>query len=512
MITFAIVITTLTVGCPPRNDLSQSSGGNKVKLHPSFSDSTLELIDLNGGDTYPGEIIKVKVDIINNGKKEANNIKAKLILSDYFIAGEADISWDIDSIDAGEIKSLSTNLKVVKDITSDTSAWCSLQITSNKIESFTLPKYNMLICGVKPFDRYYIPIIGLHAIEDKIEIPIELYTGYFNHLCSTLKAFGFETITFMDLLNYLDFGKALPEKPVIITSDDGFQDLYINAFPILKKYDYKMTIFLVTGYIGNSEEDREVNSFDSDRPVPMRPILIWPEIIEMYKYGCEFQSHSVNHIRLGLASDEEFLYELIKSKNDIESRLGNQVLFFAWPYDNNSPSKYPLIPEAGYRGAVRAGYKKGIEDLRTININDIKRVEFNSYYLPQDYADYLKIHDIVIENESGSYLKETDEEFTLRYIIKNNNEQNIHISSLELELPPNIQFIGVDPDGYINQMPGLSQEKYMWVSNLYEVKGKNNIDLGVKLKALGPGKFIIKFRITTNNIYVKSDDVEIEIK
>ncbi|MBM3702536.1 MAG: hypothetical protein FJW63_06075 [Actinobacteria bacterium] len=453
-----------------------------------------------------------KLNIINNGKTEANNIKVKLILSDYFSTDGADINWDIGSIDASETKSLSTNLKVVRDITSDTVVWCTLQITSDGMESFTFPKHNMLIYGVKPFDRNYIPIIGLHAIEDKIKIPIELYTGHFDYLCSILKKFGFETITFMDLLNYLDFGKALPEKPVIITSDDGFQDVYTNAFPILKKYDYKMTIFLVTGYIGNSDEDRKVNSFDSDRPVPMRLILIWPEIIEMYKYGCEFQSHSVNHIRLGLASDEEFLYELTQSKNDIESRLGNQVLFFAWPYDNNSPSKYSLISEADYRGAVRAGYKKGIEDLRTININDIKRVEFNSLYSPQDYADYLKLHDIVIESKFGQYLKETGEEFTLRYIIKNNNEQNIHISSFELELPSDIQLTGMNPDSYINQMPGLNQGIYMWVSDLYEVKGKNEIDLGVKLKALGPGKFIIKFRITTNNIYIKSNDVEIEIK
>lgn len=451
-----------------------------------------------------------KLNIINNGKTEANNIKVKLILSDYFSADGADINWDIDFLGVGEIKSFSTNLKVAKDITSDTVAWCTLQITSDGMESLALPKHNMLIYGVKPFDRHYIPIIGLHAIEDKIKIPIELPTGYFDHLCSTLKKFGFETITFMDLLNYLDFGKALPEKPVIITSDDGFQDVYTNAFPILKKYGYKMTIFLVTGYIGNSDEDRKVNSFDSDQQVLMRPILIWPEIIEMYKYGCEFQSHSVNHIRLGLASDEEFLYELIQSKNDIESRLGNQVLFFAWPRDNNSPLKWPLIAETGYRGAVR--YGTGIEDLRTININDIKRVQFNSQYLPQDYADYLKIHDIVIENESGSYLKESGEEFTLRYTIKNNSKQNIHISSLELKLPSNIQLTGMDADGYINQMPGLSQGIYMWVSDLYEVKGKNEIDLGIKLKALGPGKSIIKFRITANEIYIKSDGVEIEIK
>ena len=144
-----------------------------------------------------------KLNIINNGKTEANNIKVKLILSDYFSADGADINWDIGSIDASETKSLSTNLKVVIDITSDTVVWCTLQITSDGVESFTLPKHNILIYGVKPFDRHYIPIIGLHAIEDKIEIPIELYTGYFNHLCSTLKAFGFETITFMDPMSQL---------------------------------------------------------------------------------------------------------------------------------------------------------------------------------------------------------------------------------------------------------------------------------------------------------------------
>jgi len=474
-----------------------------------LSSSTLELTDLNGGDIYPGDFIKVEAHIINNGEAKENNIEVKLILSDYFKTDDA-CSWQIGSLNAGGEEFLSTNIEVNKDITSDVTAWCKLQIASDKIKPFTLPEYNVVIYGVKPFERYFIPIIGLHAVEDDIEIPSELYTSHFDSLCSILKNFGFETITFMDLLNHIDYGRALPEKAAIITSDDGYQDIYTNAFPILKKYDYKMTVFLVTGAIGDSETDRKMNTSFNPRTDVVRPILIWPEIIEMYDYGCEFQSHSVNHVRLGLASEEEFMYELTQSKNDIESHLGNQVLFLAWPYDNNSPEKWPLIPEAGYRGAVR--YGTGIEDIRTINLNDIKRVEFNSYIPPQNYARYLGLIDIAIENIVDSYQKKTDEEFTVRYIIKNNDSQDIKISSLALELPDSIEFVSIEPGGYIDQLPGLSNGIYMWVSDLYEIKGKGEIDLKLRLKALNPGKCTIKFSITTNYSYLEGNDIELEVR
>jgi peptidoglycan/xylan/chitin deacetylase (PgdA/CDA1 family) len=482
---------------------------DKAVPRTSLSCSTLELVDINGGDTYPGDPIKAEVHISNNGGSQEDNIEVKLILSDYFKNDGKD-SWQIRSLEAGREEFLSTCMKVREDITSDADAWCKLQISSDNIRSFTLPEYSLPVYGVKTFERHYIPIIGLHAVEDDIEIPIELYTGYFDTLCSTLKDFGFKTITFMDLLNHLDYGKALPEKAVIITSDDGYQDIYTNAFPILKKYDYKMTVFLVTGAIGNSDAERKMNTSFNPRTDVVRPILIWPEIIEMYDYGCEFQSHSVNHVRLGLASDEEFLYELTQSKNDIESHLGNEVLFFAWPYDNNSPGKWPLIPEAGYRGAVR--YGTGIEDIRTINLNDIKRVELNSDILPKYYEGYLELIDAEIENMVDPYPEKTGEEFTLRYIIKNNSIQDIKISSLELELPDNLKLTGIGPGGYIDQLPGLSNGTYMWVSDLYEVKGEGEIDLKLRLKAIDRGKSNIKFRITTNYVYIESDDIEIDVE
>jgi len=484
------------------DDLSQ--------LKPSFLDSTIRLTDLNGGGIYPGDNVIVDISVINSGDIEAKNVEVKLITPDIFILSNGENRWEIDTLDIGEIANFSTSLKIVTGVTEDTPVSCSFNISSDEVESFASRECSIVILSVQHFERNYIPIIGLHAIEDNIEIPADLLTRYFNSLCSTLETFGFETITFTDILDYIDYGKTLPEKPVIITSDDGFQDVYTNAFPILKEYDYKMTVFLVTGLIGSSEADRHVNEFDIDRRIPIRPMLIWPEILEMSSYGCEFLSHTVNHIRLGVASDEEFLYELVQSKEDIETQLGKPVLFFSWPYDNYSVSKQYLLSKAGYRGAVR--YGGGIEDMRTINLYNIKRVEFNGYIIPREYANYLELGGIKIDYKVDEFYKEAGEEFAVEYIIRNNIEEHIKITSLELELSDSIEFIGIEPDGYIDQEPGLSDEVYIWVSDNYIVKPEDEINLILKLKGTEASKSNIKFRASTSGVYIDCDDIEIEIK
>ncbi len=505
---FMSVIFIFFSGC---SLYTKNSQDNERDLLLSFSGSGIKITDLNGGYTYPGESLEVNVNIVNSGDVEAKNIKVDLILPDFFVLGEGKTGWTIDSLNAGEEISFDTSLNLIENITEDTQVSLGLEISSDEVDSFISPDYSITVYGVKPFEGNYIPIIGLHAIEDHILEEIELYTAHFDSLCRILKEYGYETIAFTDLLNYIDFGKALPEKPVIITSDDGFQDVYINGFPILKKYGYKMTVFLVTGAIGESDADRKTNAYFNKRTNAIRPILIWPEIIEMDEYGCEFLSHTVNHVRLGLSSDEEFLYELIQSKNDIESHLGSEVLFFAWPYDNHSPMKWPLISDAGYRGAVR--YGNGIEDMRTINLYDIKRVEFNSYIPPSQYVSYLKLdRSVIIKYMIDECVREIDEEFTVEYIIKNTNKENVKIDSLELKLPDNIEFAGVNPAGYFNRFPGISEGAYMWVNDSYFIKGEDEINLIVKLKGISSGKSIIKFRATRNGSYIDCNDIEMEIK
>jgi uncharacterized repeat protein (TIGR01451 family) len=361
-----------------------------VKLYPSFSNSSIKLTNRNGGSTYSGDIIDATINITNNGEIEANNVIVKLVLSNLLSLNEGQLSWNIDKLNIGQTATFNTSLKVAGGIAKDSYVSCYLNISSDETGSLKGPGVKLLVTGAKPFTRNYIPIIELHNVTVNAPSVEDITTGAFDVLCSTLKSYGYQTITFMDLLNYLDHGKTLPEKPVIITSDDGYQDIYTYAFPILKNYGYKMTVFLVTGLVGNSDADRKMNEWDfNNNQVPRTSILIWPEIVQMSKYGCEFQSHTITHIRLGRSSGDEILYQLTQSKSDIESHLGKPVLFVAYPYGNFSNLVFSLLSAAGYRGGILAD--EGIEDVRTINLVRIKRILINGLNDPARYAEYLHL-------------------------------------------------------------------------------------------------------------------------
>ncbi len=511
-----LAVLTVLVGCSIIEKLAGNGGtADNPAGKPSFSTSYIELIEMDDEAAYPGESVEVKIMVINSGDGDAENVKVDLIASEIFKSDNNENSWSIDVLKCGEENTFNTTLVLADSVSEDTLTDIKLEVSSDEIDTYTSPGYSLLVHGGRQFRGDFIPIIGMHAIEDHIDDPIELYTGHFDKLCGVLKEYGYETITLGDLLDYIDYGEALPEKPVIITSDDGFQDVYINGFPILKKYGYKMTVFLVTGAVGETEAERKTNEYfekgSGHGGSPTRPLLIWPEIEEMYEYGCEFQSHTVNHVRLGIASDEVVLYELEQSKEDIESHLANEVLFVALPKGNYSPDKVPLFEEAGYRGALR--HAGGAEDISTIDMYSMKRVEFNSLISPDSYASFLEIdRSIEISYEAGELTEETGEEFTIEFNIKNTGEEIARITSLELELPDNIELTGVGAEGSISQYPGISEGVYMWVSDSYVVESGSGIDLIVKLKGISAGQSVVKFRATYRGNYINCDDIEVEIK
>ena len=90
-------------------------------------------------------------------------------------------------------------------------------------------------------------------------------------------------------------------------------------------------------YIGDSESSRRYNDFDlGTKGIPSRPMLIWPEIVKMSKYGCEFQSHTWSHNIISNVSLDSAMHELIQSKSDIEIHTGKPVIFVAWPHSATS--------------------------------------------------------------------------------------------------------------------------------------------------------------------------------
>ena len=362
-------------------------------MYPSFVKSRVIITARGSGGVYSGDIVDVTVSVTNNGKVEAKNVIAKLVLSSLFTLDKGKLYWKIPKLAIGRTAIFNTSLKVVDNIVKDTNATLHLNVSSDEISSASYSSAKILVSGGKPFTSGLIPIVAIHGVEPNPIGDYEISSAAFDYLCGTLKSLGYKTITFMDLLSYLDSGKRLPEKPVILTSDDGYQSIYTNAFPILQKYGYTMTVFLITGLLGSSDADRHINEFDSGKVgIPTRSMLIWPEIYSMSKYGIEFMSHTVSHRPLTSLTDQEALFEMSQSKIDLESHLKKPVPFIAWPYGNYSSTDVSFLPKVGYRGALVESHSGGVENIKKINLYAIDRVPLLHFTSTSDYAVLLGLH------------------------------------------------------------------------------------------------------------------------
>lgn len=125
------------------------------------------------------------------------------------------------------------------------------------------------------------------------------------------------------------------ENPVILTFDDGYVDFYINAYPLLKKYNFKATQFIPTGFIGDSG------------------YLTWEMIRDMQKSSLiSFQSHTASHPYLPFLSYSDVFQEFKLSKAKLETNLGEPVNFVAYPYGASNILVEIAAQAAGYKAAL----------------------------------------------------------------------------------------------------------------------------------------------------------------
>ncbi|MGL5278413.1 MAG: polysaccharide deacetylase family protein [Cetobacterium sp.] len=200
--------------------------------------------------------------------------------------------------------------------------------------------------------KYEMPVIMYHrVIKDESEKGVHgtyVTTEQFEEQMKYLKKKGYETVTFEDLLNnrYKQrFDK--DKKWVMLTFDDGYKDNYENAFPILKKYQFKGIIYILDGI--------EYNKWDVDNlenPEKRFTLMNQDELLEMQNYGIEFGGHTSTHPRLGELSIEQVKSEIINSKSNIEKIIGKDLLSFAYPYGSLNEEVKRIPQEAGYEFAV----------------------------------------------------------------------------------------------------------------------------------------------------------------
>lgn len=161
-----------------------------------------------------------------------------------------------------------------------------------------------------------------------------------------LKDEGYTSIDFRDWRDAEKGLKPLPEKPVLITFDDGYMNNYELAYPLLKEFGMKGCIFLVY------ETMEKHNGWHNPATEPWLKMLTWRQIREMQDSGViEFGSHTMKHRNLAELPQDEVVWELTESKKRLEDTLGREMVGFAYPYGSGA------YKEPVRRAALEAGYR-----------------------------------------------------------------------------------------------------------------------------------------------------------
>jgi peptidoglycan/xylan/chitin deacetylase (PgdA/CDA1 family) len=152
-----------------------------------------------------------------------------------------------------------------------------------------------------------------------------------------------------DVVEKLKNNEKFPRKQVVLSFDDGFDDLYEHAFPSLAEMSIPAIIYLVT--------DRTENAWDSKTGLRPLKLLSHDRISEMSRHGIVFGSHTRTHKNLTQCTDDQLLNEVVNSRKIIEDMLGLEVKHFCYPYGAVNQRVADTVKQAGYKTACTT--KKG---------------------------------------------------------------------------------------------------------------------------------------------------------
>lgn len=212
--------------------------------------------------------------------------------------------------------------------------------------------------------RKEIPILGYHKVNDQCELDVlSVPAKLFKEQMLFLAKRGYTTLCLDDLPLYYAGKLPLPNKPVVITFDDGHKDNYTYVYPVLKKYGFTATIFLISRLMGKEAIWEEANKREETHP-----LLSWEEAREMSQDGITFGSHTCTHPHLTEVSPEQARCEITESKREIESGLKRPVNFFCYPFGDFNEQIRQMVKEAGYLGActVSVGLNEVGDDLYSL--------------------------------------------------------------------------------------------------------------------------------------------------
>ena len=198
-----------------------------------------------------------------------------------------------------------------------------------------------------------IPILMYHSISHSTNsryralcVPPGVFTAQIDYLSCN----AYTPLNVTQLVHAF-IGKALlPERPVVLTFDDGFADFYDHALPVLLHYNSTATLYIATDFVDRTSlwlrQERETG----------HPMLTWNQIAEISNSGIECGAHTHSHPKLDMLPLTRARKEILQSKDLLEQHLGREVTSFAYPYGYYTAGVRQLVKEAGFTSACATKY------------------------------------------------------------------------------------------------------------------------------------------------------------
>ncbi len=198
-----------------------------------------------------------------------------------------------------------------------------------------------------------IPLVLMyHSVSPYDEDPFEvtMTPQRFERHMRWLRNRGLRGVSMAELLNASEKGHA--RRMVGLTFDDGYQDFIDNAMPVLQKYGFSATMFVLAGRLGGENE--------WSRPGPCKPLLTASQVREIASDGIEVASHGLEHVSLLKADDAQLRAETARSRTILEELVGQPVRGFAYPYGDSDARVVAATQAAGYQYACAVTPWSGI--------------------------------------------------------------------------------------------------------------------------------------------------------
>lgn len=186
-----------------------------------------------------------------------------------------------------------------------------------------------------PLADLRLPVLMYHHIRDFSDPSDQIGTNLsvsptdFASQLDKISERGYKTITFKDISS-----GNIPDKAIILTFDDGYENFYQNAYPELKKRGMTAVSYIITDKVGTES------------------YMTRDQIVEIEKYGIEIGSHTLSHPDLATASEARATKEITDSKKYLEELIGKKVISLCYPSGKFNTSTEIIVKNAGYEYAV----------------------------------------------------------------------------------------------------------------------------------------------------------------